>query len=267
MLSCSKRTNNIYPEIKGKVVIVTGGANGIGLAMAKTFARNDAHIMLLDINEDALEKAAVSLTQGGEVPFVDTFQASVDDEEAVERAFSFCLERFGQIDILLNNAGISVNKPSLELSAEEWRRGIAINLNGVFFCAQAAAKRMIQQKGGVIINTASMYGLVSAPERAAYCAAKAGVVSLTKTLAVEWASYGIRVNAIGPGYTLTPLVEELGQKGRLDLESLCRKTPLGRLGTPEEMAKLALFLASDTAGFVTGHTLVADGGWTANGYL
>lgn len=266
MLSEPNIANYIYPDIKGKVVIITGGANGIGLAMAKAFAINGAHLMLIDINTDAMERAAVSLTGEKTRISVEIFQASVNDEEAVASAFSWCLERFGRVDILLNNAGISVNKPSLELSGEEWRKGIEVNLNGVFFCAQAAAKIMVRQKKGVIINTASMYGLISAPERAAYCSAKAGVVSLTKTLAVEWAPYGIRVNAIGPGYTLTPLIEELGNNNRLDLEALCRKTPLGRLGTPEEMAQLALFLASEAAGFVTGHTLVADGGWTANGY-
>ena len=185
----------------------------------------------------------------------------------MEEVFSQCVQRFGRIDILLNNAGVSVNKPSLELTVDEWRRGIDINLNGSFICAQAAARRMVEQSSGVIVNIASMYGVVAAPQRAAYCASKAGVVALTKTLAVEWAAYGIRVNAIGPGYTLTALVEELGKDGRLDLDALRRRTPLGRLGTPEEIAQLALFLASDRAAFVTGHTLVADGGWTANGYL
>jgi NAD(P)-dependent dehydrogenase (short-subunit alcohol dehydrogenase family) len=112
-----------------------------------------------------------------------------------------------------------------------------------------------------------MFGIVSAPERAAYCAAKAGVVSLTKTLAVEWASYGIRVNAIGPGYVRTALVEGLIKSGRLDVHSLNKRTPAGRLGEPEEMAEIVMFLASDSAAFITGHTLIADGGWTANGYM
>jgi NAD(P)-dependent dehydrogenase (short-subunit alcohol dehydrogenase family) len=142
-----------------------------------------------------------------------------------------------------------------------------INLTGIFICAQAAAKRMIKQNGGVIINMASMFGVASAPNRAAYCASKAGVVSLTKSLAVEWAPYGIRMNAIGPGYTTTPLVEDLSRAGQLDLASLRKRTPLGRLGTPEEVAQVALFLASDCSAFVTGHLVIADGGWTANGFM
>lgn len=257
----------IYPDLAQKVVVVTGGASGIGFAMVEAFVRNGAHVMIIDIDEGAMATARQTLEQTEPEASIETFLASVMEEDAIVAAFSRCVERFGRIDILLNNAGISINQPSLKLPVDSWRRGIDINLTGVFICAQAAGQHMTAQKGGVIINMASMYGVVAAPHRAAYCASKAGVVALTKTLAVEWAPLGIRVNAIGPGYILTPLVEELGQKGRLDLDALRQHTPQGRLGTPEEVARLALFLASENAAFVTGHTLVADGGWSANGYL
>lgn len=255
-----------YAGIEGKVVIVTGGGSGIGQAMAQGFASNRAHLMLIDIDEPAMLRVRSALLERFPDLHVETFMASVTDEAAVDRAFSFCMERFGKIDVLLNNAGIAVNKPSLELEPSEWRRGIDINLNSVFICAQAAARRMIGKRG-VIINTASMWGVSHAPERAAYCSSKAAVVSLTKCLAVEWAYHGIRVNAIGPGYTRTPLMEQLNREGRLDFEKLIRRTPLGRLGEPGEMAELAMFLASESATFITGQVFVADGGWTANGFM
>ena len=256
-----------YPGISGKVTVITGGGSGIGFAMAKGFARNGARIVLIDINEQALAAAKNAIEQTTITAEVGTYCASVIDAAAVEKAFSYCDSYFGSVDILLNNAGISINKPSLELTIEEWRRGIDVDLNSVFICAQAAARRMVNYGGGVIINTASMFGIASAPERAAYCAAKAGVVSLTKTLAVEWASYGIRVNAIGPGYVRTALVDGLIKSGRLDVHSLNRRTPVGRLAEPEEIAEIVLFLASENAAFITGHILIADGGWTANGYM
>jgi len=256
-----------YPGIFGKVAVITGGGSGIGLAMAEAFARNGSRVMLIDINEQAMAAARQAIEQATPAAEVVTYCASVTDDTAVEAAFVYCESQFGSVDILLNNAGISINKPSIELTTEEWRRGIDVDLNSVFICAQAAARRMVNNGGGVIINTASMFGVASAPERAAYCAAKAGVVSLTKTLAAEWACHGIRVNAIGPGYVRTALVEGLIKSGRLDVNALNRRTPAGRLAEPEEMAEIVLFLASDNASFITGHTLIADGGWTANGYM
>jgi NAD(P)-dependent dehydrogenase (short-subunit alcohol dehydrogenase family) len=175
--------------------------------------------------------------------------------------------RFGRIDVLLNNAGISMNRPTIDLSAADWRRAIDINLNGVFYCAQSAARRMLQQGAGVILNTASMYGVVAAPERAAYCASKAAVVMLTKVMAVEWARAGLRVNALAPGYIHTALVDQLTQAGRMDLDALIRRTPAGRLGQPHEIATLALFLASDGASFINGQAIVADGGWSSYSYI
>ncbi len=262
----SRFVGAVYPGLAGKVVQITGGASGIGRAMAHGFARHAARIMLLDVDEQGLMGARAELESACRGIEVDTVVASITDELAVERACAFTEERFGRIDVLLNNAGISMNKPALELTAADWRRAIDIDMSGVFYCSQAAARRMVAQKAGSIISTSSIWGLSSATNRTAYCTAKAGVVAMTKCLAVEWAQYGIRVNAVCPGYTRTALLEEAIRLGKVDRDALTDRTPLKRLGAPEEMAEAALYLASDAAAFVTGHALVSDGGWTADGF-
>lgn len=256
-----------YPELAGKAVFVTGAASGIGLAMAKAFAVNGAHLALFDINAQALDSARQALLDAFPELQVETIAGSITDEQLVEAAIARTVQRFGAIDVVLNNVGVAMNRPTLELSGADWRRAIDINLNGVFYCAQAAARHMVAQGSGVILNTASMYGLAAAPERAAYCASKAAVVMLTKVLAIEWASANVRVNAIAPGYVQTALVDQLVQEGRMDLDALTARTPCARLAQPEEIAGIALFLASDAAGFINGQAIVADGGWTAYGYI
>lgn len=255
-----------YPGIAGKVVLNTGAGSGIGRAMAHAFARHGARLMLLDIDAAALAQTQAQLREAFPDIEVDVVQASIADDVAVERACAATEARFGRIDILLNNAGIAMNKPALELTGTEWRRAIDIDLTGVFYCAQAAGRRMARQGGGVVVSTASIWGLSSAASRVAYCTAKAGVVSMTKCLAAEWAQHCIRVNAICPGYTHTALVDALLARGALDGAEIGAKTPMHRLGQPEEMAEAALYLASDSAAFITGHALVSDGGWLANGY-
>lgn len=259
-------TSASYPGLSGKVVLNTGAGSGIGRAMAHAFARHGAKLMLLDIDTAGLEQTRAQLREAFPGVEVHIVQASIADDVAVEQACAATEARFGRIDILLNNAGISMNKPSLELTPAEWRRAIDIDLSGVFYCAQAAGRRMAGQGGGVILSTASIWGLSTSANRLAYCAAKAGVVSLTKCLAAEWARHRIRVNAICPGYTHTALMDDLMGKGVIDGAELCGKTPMNRLGRPEEMAEAALYLASDAAAFITGHALVSDGGWLANGY-
>lgn len=255
-----------YPGLAGKVVLNTGAGSGIGRAMAQAFARHGARLMLLDIDAQALETTRAALLAEFPDLDVDVVQASIADDVAVEKACEQTQQRFGRIDILLNNAGISMNKPSLELRPEEWRRTIDIDLSGVFYCSQSAGRRMAKQGGGVILSTASMWGLSSSANRLAYCTAKAGVISLTKCLAAEWAAKRIRVNALCPGYTHTALMDDLMERQLINGAELCAKTPLNRLGRPEEMAEAALYLASDAAAFITGHALVSDGGWLANGY-
>jgi NAD(P)-dependent dehydrogenase (short-subunit alcohol dehydrogenase family) len=258
---------NRFPDLAGKVVFITGGGSGIGLAMADAFAANGARLALLDINPAALAAASAQLLSSHAGLEIATYTASITDDVAVEAAVAQAETRFGRIDVLLNNAGISMNQPTMELSAADWRRAIDINLNGVFYCAQAVGRRMVRQGAGVILNTASMYGVVAAPERAAYCASKAAVVMLTKVMAIEWARAGVRVNALAPGYIQTPLVDQLVRDGRMDVDALKRRTPAARLGQPHEIATLALFLASAGASFINGQAIVADGGWSSYSYI
>ncbi len=250
-----------YPGLEGRAVLNTGGAKGIGYAMAEAFARHGAHLLLMDMDADALTEAAKKLRAKFDGVQVETYAGSVTDEAAVKAACAACDDAFGRIDILLTNAGISMNRPSTDLTLDEWRRAIDVNLTGTFICAQAAARHMIAQGDGVILNTASMWGLASSPGRAAYCAAKAGVISLSETLADEWAPHGIRVNAICPGYIRSALTDELISNGKLDLKRIEARTPQGRMGTPEEVAEMAVYLASDSAVFVTGHAHLSDGGF------
>lgn len=258
-------TEVIHAELRGQAVVITGGAKGIGYSTAQAFARQGARVALLDMDAGALDAAVAALAAEGAQAMA--VQASVTDADAVERAFAQVADTWGGIDVLVNNAGISANKPTLEVTVDEWRRAVDINLTGVFLCAQAAGRRMVPAGSGSIINLASMYGVVAAPDRAAYCATKGAVVLLTETLAVEWGPAGVRVNALAPGYVETDLVRDLAARGRLDPERLKQRTPLRRMAQPAEMADLAVFLASRQAAYITGHTLVADGGWSRYSYL
>ncbi len=256
-----------FLEFANKVVFITGAGSGIGLAMAQAFAATGARLALLDIDASGLEHSRAALLSAFPGLDVQTYAAAVNDEQAVQVAVATAEAAFGGIDILMNNAGISMNQPTLELSGADWRKAMDINVNGVFYCAQAVARGMVKQGHGVILNTSSMYGVVAAPERAAYCTSKAAVAMLTKVMAIEWAKLGVRVNAIAPGYVKTALVDELVAAGRMDIDALIQRTPMGRLGEAHEIATLAVFLASEHASFISGQVIVADGGWSAYSYI
>ena len=255
----------LYSDLRGKSVCVTGAARGLGLAISRQFLTQGAQVMLLDIDADEAQTAAAGLAAEFPAENVTSAAVSVSDAAGVHSALTAFAEQVGGLDIMVNNAGISANAPSLDLDLGLWNRCVDVNLTGVFIGAQAAARLMQAKKSGVIINTSSIFGLVSGPGRAAYCATKAAVASLTQVLAVEWAPLGIRVNALAPGYVETDLVTEVAAAGRIDLNEIRSRTPIGRLGSEDDIAQLALFLASTVSANITGQVIASDGGWTADG--
>lgn len=242
-------------KLQDKVAVITGGVSGIGAATARLFAQEGAKLVLVDFNEEKGNAFVDELkSEGYEVVFV---KADVTSEEDVKNIYNVVLDTFGKVDILFNNAGIGAVKPTEELTYAEWRRTVEVDLDGVFLVAQGAIKEFLKSGGGVIVNTASMYGWVGAPGSAAYNAAKAGVINFTRSIGLEYATRNIRVNALCPGFIDTPIL------GETDREFLTNATPMKRLGKAEEMAKAVLFLASDDSSFMTGNSLVVDGGYTA----
>lgn len=242
-------------KLQDKVAIITGGVSGIGAASATLFAAEGAKLVLVDMNQELGDRFIEELKgQGDDAVFV---KADVTNEADVQNVFDTAKSQFGKVDILFNNAGIGSVKPTEELTYAEWRRTVEVDLDAVFLNAQFAIKEFLQNGGGVIVNTASMYGWVGSPGSAAYNAAKGGVINLTRSLGLEYAERNIRVNALCPGFIETPIL------GDTDREFLTNATPMKRLGQPEEMAKAALFLASDDSSFMTGNSLIVDGGYTA----
>ena len=253
-------------RLPNKVAIITGGSRGIGKAIAVEFAKEGANVVLVvDKDVEGANKVAGEVEAIGRKTLV--VKADVSKRSEANRIVEETLKSFGRIDVLVNNAGISQVAPSVELSEEEWNRVLGINLSGVFFCSQAVAKVMIKQGKGKIINIASVTGEEAFPMRAAYCVSKSGAIMLTKVLAIEWAQYNIQVNAIAPGYVETELVLNLIRKGLIDVDALKRRIPMQRLAKPEEIAKVAVFLASEDSSYVTGETIIVDGGWVAYGYV
>lgn len=251
------------PEgLAGMRVLVTGGASGIGLETCRALAAAGARVAVLDMDGEAAAGVAAALP-GEHLALA----ASVAERAAVLAAFAALDRAWGGLDALVNNAGIAANKPTLELTEADWHRAIGVNLDGAFWCAQEAGWRMAAAGGGGIVNLGSIYSTVPAPNRIAYCATKAGVAMMSRALALEWAPLGIRVNCVAPGYVDTPLVAEVERQGRLDVAAIRRRTPLGRLARPEEVANAILYLLEPRSSYITGQVLGVDGGWTANGYL
>jgi len=252
-------------KLKGKVAIVTGASKGIGRAIAGAYAREGASVVLASRSMDLLETSAREIKQAGG----EALAVSVDirNVESINDLVKKTVDQYGRLDLLVNNAGITMGGPSEDLAPEAWRTALETDLFGVFFASQAAARIMMPQGGGGIINISSINGILAAPRRAAYCASKAAVNELTKVLAIEWADRKIRVNAIAPGYVRTELVQDVIDKGAISLDAILRRTPQGRIGEVEDIAGLAVYLASDESSYMTGSVVVIDGGWAAYGYL
>ena len=250
-------------KLKDKVAIVTGGGSGIGQAIAQYFAQEGAKVVVVDrLGEKAQGTAAQIAGAGGEALAV---MADVSDKEGVEAMVAQALERYGQVDILVNNAAVAEGEDLLQIDESVWDFNLDVTLKGVFLCSQAVLPAMIKQKRGAIVNIASVNGL-AAFGHPAYSAAKAGVLNLTKNMAVSYGAHGVRVNAICPGTIRTPIWQSRVELDPQIFERLAKWYPLGRVGEPEDVAKAALFLASDDAAWITGETLTVDGGLMAGSY-
>ena len=252
-------------KLNNKVAIITGASKGIGKGIAIRYAREGAKVVVASRSMDLLSTIADEINSKGGKALA--LKVDVRRSESMQGVVDKAVEKFGRLDIMVNNAGISMAHPSEELTPEDWTRAVETDLFGVFYGCQSAGRQMIQQGGGCIINITSIYGIVAAPMRAAYCASKAAGNMLTKLLASEWAAKKIRVNAIAPGYIRTELVQGVIDKGILPVDAIEKRTPQGRIGEVEDVLGAAVYLASEEASFVTGSILTVDGGWTAYGYL
>lgn len=255
----------ILMKLKDKVAIITGASRGIGKGIAVRYSEEGSTVVLASRSMELLSTIADEIRSKRGKALALTVDVRRPDslQEVVDRTVA----EYGRLDIMVNNAGISMAHPSEDLSPEEWSRAVETDLFGVFYGSQLAARQMMQQGGGCIINITSAYGIVAAPMRAAYCASKAGANMLTKVLAIEWADKNIRVNAIAPGYIRTELVQGVIDKGILPVGAIEKRTPQGRIGEVTDLLGLAVYLASDEASFMTGSIVSIDGGWTAYGYL
>ena len=248
-------------NLNKKVSIVTGAKQGMGRAHAMALAKAGAKVAVIDISQEDCEKVVEEIKKiGGEAM---ALRCDVSEKGEVEKMVKAVVDKWGGLDILVNNAGIVQFKPFVELTEEDWSKTIDVNLKGYFLCAQAAAKEMIKQKSGVIVNIASVaMGQIGVgmPGIVHYCASKGGIVAMTEALAGELAVYNIRVNAVSPGAIETPMMDSAKQDPKM-LEGIMARIPMRRIGKPEEVSNLVLFLASDASSYMTGSTVVIDGGW------
>ncbi len=249
-------------QMEGKVALVTGASSGIGRATALAFAREGAKVVVADVQVEGGEETEQMINEaGGEAIFVMT---DVSNAAEVERLINRAVKTYGRLDCAHNNAGIEgVTALTAECTEENWDRTININLKGVWLCMKYEIPQMLKQGSGAIVNTASVAGLVGFQGSPAYCASKGGIIQLTRAAALEYAAKGIRINAVCPGVIRTPMVERVtGGKPEVEAQFAALE-PVGRMGTPEEIAEAVVWLCSDAASFVTGHPMVVDGGLVA----
>jgi NAD(P)-dependent dehydrogenase (short-subunit alcohol dehydrogenase family) len=249
-------------NLQGRVALVTGGADGIGRATAVAFATAGAKVVVADIQDDEAQITVESITsRGGQAIYVKT---DVSDEYAVKALVAKVVDTYGGLDVAFNNAGIEGPEgPTADVGMDDWQKVISINLMGVWLSMKYEIPAMLERGGGAIVNTASVAGLVGFPNLPAYVASKHGVVGLTKNAALEYCTQGIRVNAVCPGVIRTEMIDRIIEEGEQTEDDLTAATPLGRLGQPEEIAKAVLWLCSEEASFVVGHTMTIDGAYVA----
>jgi NAD(P)-dependent dehydrogenase (short-subunit alcohol dehydrogenase family) len=245
-----------------RVAVVTGGAQGIGRRTAELLAERGFRIAIVDLREPVETIHAIELRGGTAIGFA----GNVADEAVVERFAQFVFDRYGRVDALVNNAGISLICPAEETTASDYRRVMEVNLVAPFLLAKAFGRRMLEARSGSIVNVASVAGLVAVADRAAYNASKHGLIGLTRTLAAEWGGRGVRVNAVCPGWVKTEMDAADQAGGSYSDADITGRVPMGRFATPDDVARAIAFLADETeSGFVNGHTLSVDGGWASDG--
>jgi len=249
-------------DIRGQTAIVTGASSGLGVTFAETLAEIGVNLVIAARRYEKLVKVAEDLSSKFNVEVVPV-KTDVTQEKQVINMTKTAIEKFGSLEILVNNAGIASLSPSVDMALEEWKKVVDVNLTGVFLCARTAAREMIKKKYGKIVNIASIYGAVGDIFPAApYYASKGAVINLTRALAVEWAPYRINVNAIAPGFFPSEMTEQIFQNEEA-MKHILSRTPLGRTGQPLDLKAALLYLASPASNYVTGQTIFADGGWTA----
>jgi NAD(P)-dependent dehydrogenase (short-subunit alcohol dehydrogenase family) len=248
-------------ELTGKVALVTGAARGLGRAISLALANAGANLALgfRDVQESAGLPEEITTLQRQGLPL----QMDMSRLDQIRRAIDETVEHFGRIDILVNNAGIAPDNPAERVTEEDFDRTLAINLKGTFFASQFAARHLMRQESGCIVNMSSQAGFAALPTESVYCMTKAGIAHLTKCLAVEWGKYGIRVNAVAPTFIRTPGTESALADRQFEADVTERIAALHRIGEPMEVSGAVVFLASPAASLITGHTILIDGGWTA----
>jgi NAD(P)-dependent dehydrogenase (short-subunit alcohol dehydrogenase family) len=247
-------------RLDGRAAVVTGGAGGLGEAIASGFARAGAAVVIADRNLEAAAEVAARCSENAEAV---ALPVEVTDRASLRELLSATLAHFGRVDILVNSAGISARHAAEDFPEEDWDRVIGVNLKGLFLACQTFGCRMLEQRSGSIINLASIAGGAGIPGTTAYCQSKGGVVQLTRSLAVEWADRGVRVNALAPSIFDTPLLRAADQVNNAGSRWMLARTPIGRYGQPREIVGPAVFLASEAAAMVTGAILPVDGGFLA----
>lgn len=245
-------------KLKNKVAIVTGSRRGIGRSITLELAKEGAKVVISDIDLKECQNVCDEIKKIGSDAIA--IKCDVSKKSDVDAMVKKTIQKFKRIDILINNAGVVLMKPFVQMTEKDWDFVLDINLKGVFLCTNAVAKQMVKQKGGKIISIASIAGEVGFMNTSAYCASKAGIINLTRELAMELSPHNINVNVVAPGVIATKMTEDM-LKDKKTKEFLLANTPLGRVGNPEEIGKAVIFLASNDSNFITGHTLVVDGGW------
>ncbi len=261
-MKMNKTVSDLCFNIEGQSAIITGASSGLGVTFAETLAEVGVNLLIAARRYEKLEKVARDLTNRFKVKVVP-IKTDVSIEDQVVKMTKTAVEEFGSVEILVNNAGIASLSPSVEMTLEEWKKVIDVNLTGVFLCARTAAREMIRKSYGKIVNIASIYGAVGDIFHAApYYASKGAVINLTRSFAIEWAPNKINVNAIAPGFFPSEMTEQVF-KNEEAMKHILSRTPLGRTGQPLDLKAALIYLASPASNYVTGQTIFVDGGWTA----